>query len=74
MLGIVNRYVGIFILYYITRARLISLFNVIPVDFNAPVPVLHKFFLIPLGKKLFASLTNFAPRKFLERIVTADEI
>jgi hypothetical protein len=32
--------------------------------------------LIPSGEKSFfvASLTSFAPRQFLERIVTADEI
>jgi hypothetical protein len=27
-----------------TEMKLISLFNVIPLDFNAPVPALHKFF------------------------------
>jgi len=42
---------------------------------------MHRFqrftsFLIPSEKKivLVASLTNFAPRQFLKRIVTADEI
>jgi hypothetical protein len=51
------------------------LFNVTPLDFNEPVPAFHKF-LIPSEKEvfLFASLTNFAPHKFLERIVTGDEI
>jgi hypothetical protein len=51
-----------------------SLFNVIPLDLNAPVPAFHKFFSTVRKKSfLVASLTNFAPRQFLERIVTADE-
>jgi hypothetical protein len=38
------------------------------------VPAFHKFFLIPSEKSFFvASLTSFARRQFLERIVTADE-
>jgi hypothetical protein len=56
-----------------TETKLISLFNVIPLDFIAPVPVFSKF-LIPSEKSfLIASLTNFASRQFLERVVTADE-
>jgi hypothetical protein len=34
-----------------TETKLISLFIVIPLDFNAPVPVFHKFFLIASGRK-----------------------
>jgi hypothetical protein len=60
-----------------TETKLTSLFNVIPLDFNASVPAFHTFFnLIPSEKKkrfLVASLTSFAPRQFLERIVTVDE-
>jgi hypothetical protein len=36
-----------------TQTKLISLFNVIPLDFNAPVPAFHTFFLIPSEKKTF---------------------
>jgi hypothetical protein len=36
-----------------TETKLISLFNTIPLDFNAPVPAFHKFFLIPSKKKFF---------------------
>jgi hypothetical protein len=51
-----------------------SLFNVIHLDFKAPVPVSHKFFnSLRKTSFLVASLTNFAPRKILERIVIADE-
>jgi hypothetical protein len=54
--------------------KLILLFNVIPIDFNAPVPAFHTLFLIPPEKSsLVVSLTNFALRQFLERIVTVDE-
>jgi hypothetical protein len=49
------------------------LFSVIPLDFNAPVPAFHKFFNSFRKKKLVASLTNFAPRHSLERIITASE-
>jgi len=49
-----------------TEIKLIALFNVIPLDFNAPVPAFYKF-LIPSEKKLVASLTSFAPRQFLYR-------
>jgi hypothetical protein len=35
-----------------TETKLISLFNVIPLDFNSPVPEFHKFFLIPSEKRL----------------------
>jgi hypothetical protein len=34
-------------------------------DFNAPVPAFHTFF--------GCVLTDFEPRQFLDRIVTADE-
>jgi hypothetical protein len=58
-----------------TETKLISLFSVNPLDFNAPVPAFHNF-LIPSEKKssLVAPLTNFAPRQFLKPIVSADEI
>jgi hypothetical protein len=57
-----------------TEKKLIFLFNVIPLDFNASVPSFHKFFLIPPEKSsLVASLTNFAWLQFLDRIFTADE-
>jgi hypothetical protein len=63
--------------YEHTEKKLILLFNVIPLDFNAPVfQRFTSFFLIRSGKKkrfLVASLTNFLPRVLLERIVTADE-
>jgi hypothetical protein len=50
------------------------LFDVIPLDFSAPVPAFHKLFNSVRKKKfLVASLTSFAPRQFLERMVTADE-
>jgi hypothetical protein len=47
-----------------TETKLISLCNVIPLDFNAPVPDFHKF-LIPSEKKSFlvAYLTIFAPHQ-----------
>jgi len=32
------------IYYNYTETKLISLFNVIPLDFSAPVPEFHKFF------------------------------
>jgi hypothetical protein len=50
---------------YKTKPKL--LFNVIPLDFNAPVPAFHKFFfLVPSEKKIVvASLTTFAQRQFL---------
>jgi hypothetical protein len=55
-----------------TDTKLIELLKVIPIDFNAPISAFHK--LIPSQKGfLVASLTSFAPRKFLQRIVTADE-
>jgi hypothetical protein len=59
-----------------TETKLILLLNVIPLDFNAPVPVFHNFFFNSVRKKvsLVASLTNFAPRQFSELIVTADKI
>jgi hypothetical protein len=54
--------------------KLILLFNVIPLDFNAPVPAFHNFFQFRQKKSfLVASLTNYAPRHFLQRIVTSDE-
>jgi hypothetical protein len=50
------------------------LFNVTPFDFNAPIPAFHKFFNSVRKKSSFvASLTSFAPRQFLQRIVTANE-
>jgi hypothetical protein len=56
-----------------TETRLTLLFNVIPIDFKPLIPAFHRF-LIPSEKKvLIMSLTNFSPRQFLERIVTADE-
>jgi hypothetical protein len=57
-----------------TETKLILLFNLIALDFNAPDPAFH-LFLNSARRKVFlvASLTNFAPRQFLERIVTADE-
>jgi hypothetical protein len=57
-----------------TETKLISLYNVIPLDFKAPVPAFHSFFnSVRKKSSLVASLTNFAPRQILERIVTADE-
>jgi hypothetical protein len=56
--------------------KLILRFNVIPLDFNAPVPVFHKFFFFFQFRQksfLVAYLTNFAQRQFLERIVIADD-
>jgi hypothetical protein len=55
--------------------KLISLFNLIPLDFNAPVPAFQKFFNSVRKKKSFlvASLTGFAPCQILERIITTDE-
>jgi hypothetical protein len=55
-----------------TGTKLILLFNVIPLDFNAPVPASHSFFN-SVRKNSDTSLTDFAPRQFLERIVAADE-
>jgi hypothetical protein len=52
-----------------TETKLILLFNVIPLDFNAPVPGFHKFFLIPSENSIFVSVF----KQFLERIVTAYE-
>jgi len=49
--------------------------NVIPLDFNAPVPAINKFLnSVREESFLVASLTNFEPRQFLEGIVIADEI
>jgi len=50
-----------------TETKLTLLFNVIPLNFNAPVPEFH---FLPSEKKKFffvASLTNFASRQFLDR-------
>jgi hypothetical protein len=42
-----------------TETKLISLCNVIPLDFNAPVPVFHKFlYLIQSEKKFFVCVFN----------------
>jgi hypothetical protein len=61
-------------LYKYKKTKLILLFKVIPFDFNAPVPAFRTF---SNSVRIFfggvASLTNFAPRQFLERIVTAVE-
>jgi hypothetical protein len=59
--GLFKRSTSFFCKY--TGTKLILLFNVIPLDFNAPVPEFQKF-LIPSEKSLLvASLTNFAPRQ-----------
>jgi hypothetical protein len=51
------------------------LFNVIPLDLNAPVPEFCKFFTAHQKESfLFASLISFAAPQYLERIVTADKI
>jgi hypothetical protein len=49
-----------------TERKLILLFNVIPFDFNAPVPAMHRFFN-SVRKKFFlaASVTSSAPRQWL---------
>jgi hypothetical protein len=47
------------IYYKYTETKLILLFNVIPLEFNAPVSVFHKFF------NSVAFYTNFAPRQWL---------
>jgi hypothetical protein len=48
-----------------TETKLISLFNVIPLDFNAGSSISHVFFNLHQKKSFFlvASLTNFAPRQ-----------
>jgi hypothetical protein len=47
--GLLKKY----IYFKYTETKLILLFNVIPLDFSAPVPVFHNFFLIPSEKKFF---------------------
>jgi hypothetical protein len=58
-----------------TKTKLILLFKVILLDFESRGSSVSKVFLVlsRKNKVLVASLTNFAPRQFLERIVTADE-
>jgi hypothetical protein len=58
-------------LFKYTETNLISLFNVIHLHFNAPVPVFHRIFNSVRKKVLLvASFTNFAQRQFLEHTVT----
>jgi c-di-GMP-related signal transduction protein len=48
------------------ETKLISLFNIIPIDFDAADPAFHKFFFKFRQKNksfLVASLTGFAPRQ-----------
>jgi hypothetical protein len=46
-----------------TKTKLISLFNVIPLDFNATIPTFHKSFNSVREKSFWvASLTNFVHR------------
>jgi hypothetical protein len=54
------------IYYKYTKTKLILLFNVIPLDFNAQIPEFRKFY--KFGQKrsfLVASLTNFALHQWL---------
>jgi hypothetical protein len=57
-----------------TEMKLVLLFNVIPLDFNAPVPAFHNF-SNSVREKFFlvASLTGFARHHILKRNVAADE-
>jgi hypothetical protein len=40
-------------LFKYTETKLMSLLNVIPLDFNAPVPAFHKFFFNSVRKKVY---------------------
>jgi hypothetical protein len=49
-----------------TETKLLLLFTVISLYFNAPVPAFHKFFFLNFSAKSFflvASLTSFVPRQ-----------
>jgi hypothetical protein len=62
------------IYYKYTKTKLILLFNIIPLDFNAPVPAFHEFFNSVRKKKFFGCVFNhFSQRQFLERIIIAGE-
>jgi hypothetical protein len=41
-----------------TETKLILIFNVNPIDFNASVPAFHKFLLIPSERKIFGCVFN----------------
>jgi hypothetical protein len=54
-----------YVYYKYAETKLILIVNVIPLDFNAPVPAFHKFSNSVKEKSFFvASLTNFAPLQF----------
>jgi hypothetical protein len=46
--------------------EVVLLFNVIPLDFNAPVPAFHSVLIPSEEKFLVASSTSFALCQFLE--------